>query len=1043
MKIISATPFHLESGGELIVSENPGFHKINMRMEVLSVRTRAGHENGYRGVDSIPSVVAHAIKFKADLLDKGCLEGYREQSWRKVMCLFVLSQYKIMDVNFKIIGKDEVGGLIWEIFGRKLAAMTGFKEKILLLEVDGRALAVFDQDAVLIPMAEDQIDICIADNGLDKLNTADQALLAGYLETLSSMRAGFSTYVSRFAATLHNGNHSGAAAACQTQVMREDLRNLWGLNDSVKRQILTLPGLPIRIPKPFHDWLILSPDALDGNDRNRTITFSVTEESGVISRYSALLPLSEGLTDYMEENDDVRLERAYAESSRFAADQRLEIYLVLNIKGQMVTFRNVYSRKRIIFLAGLPSISLYPYVSLPEDKWKDYNLVLLPCAEERRLPPLMISAKNISRGNERMVDIMEANRRQTDGSGQFVWYYAKRKRLPRYVKLCFGDFGLPEKERNARKGSQYIGCISAGEPTEGAEQFDKTYRWAIDFGTRNTIVASKIKGGKDIRYEITRSGLLKRLTSDANDFLQSEFANQFYAPLEGKAGKFHTMCTVYSGTAYENRCYEHGCAIFPDASILEKLLRRDTSLLQNRILTDLKFGGGGDLNVAGLELYLKNMLWLGCLEALLNGADTLEAVISYPRKEIYKKIVNVWGSARDYMESICGLKINMKYFTEAEANSRYLQRMMADKPLFAIGENSVYGIMDIGAGTSDLNIYLRPQGEEEAKQLQFSVRYAGEQLMVDSIETYCRDHRKFWRQLWKMEEEEGNPYYEAGQFLLDTYEQGLQPSDPAGSLEKDDTKKEIIALLLEEFGINSRISISEKETDKEFLAILKVKYMSLFKMYADLLKNYHVLTGENNFKLFLFGGGRHGLSVITGEPLEHFSQSEFGREIRGILAEGSGIPVENIQIITDGNRIKNEVAAGMADDEIQDIPRQRFCSRENLDQLYEASGGARVRTDCAWNSEFKEMLANRYMEFIEIYQSDPSIYERLAIKGDGQRRRAAAQRYEENRSDFNNAIDDMWNKVSADQENPENLIDTMFCLRMADFMLMRTYSQKG
>ena len=153
MKIIAAVPFPLENGGEIIPANEPGFHNIIKSLGELGQMTAREHAET-AGLDAISSGTAHVIKLRSDMKTGDAKERYEEELWRKVITIFALSKYRASDIRIEEIKESECSPLVWYIFGRRLAGNTECNDRLFLLQLEGKNIAIFDKDGFLLPMAE-------------------------------------------------------------------------------------------------------------------------------------------------------------------------------------------------------------------------------------------------------------------------------------------------------------------------------------------------------------------------------------------------------------------------------------------------------------------------------------------------------------------------------------------------------------------------------------------------------------------------------------------------------------------------------------------------------------------------------------------------------------------------------------------------------------------------------------------------------------------------------------------------------------------------
>ena len=68
-------------------------------------------------------------------------------------------QIQASDIRIEEIKESECSPLVWYIFGRRLAGNTECSDRLFLLQLEGKNIAIFDKDGFLLPMAEFPVQI--------------------------------------------------------------------------------------------------------------------------------------------------------------------------------------------------------------------------------------------------------------------------------------------------------------------------------------------------------------------------------------------------------------------------------------------------------------------------------------------------------------------------------------------------------------------------------------------------------------------------------------------------------------------------------------------------------------------------------------------------------------------------------------------------------------------------------------------------------------------------------------------------------------------
>ena len=582
-------------------------------------------------------------------------------------------------------------------------------------------------------------------------------------------------------------------------------------------------------------------------------------------------------------------------------------------------------------------------------------------------------------------------------------------------------------------------------------------------GTRNTIVAYKDINGKDINYRLARKGLYEVLLSGTEGRRDSLFARQCYAPEREIDRGFPTMSRIYKQGFGESEiyCYEQGCALFPDLELLNEFMEGKKPLLDDKVVTDIKFGNEygpeeGNLYEKALQIFLYNMLWLGALECALNGAGKMQVCISYPRSNVYERIKEVWGKITDLLKEYSGIAIEKTtYCSEAEANAHYLQKAMLEAPEKQVSASSTFGICDIGAGTSDFNLFIGETKENQLpKRIQFSMRYAGKEILADTIELFFRGNSDGFRGLWAIPSKTDADYkvYSDAKKLINRYEdfekdQMEKPDENGvGDLGIQDSKRNIIQMLIEKVGIQKNLNVSTSNIYVKFAVILTYKYLNLFRVYGRLLQLFYNSRG-GNFKLFLYGGGKQALRNIINLPLEQFQKTAFGVYVTCLLSKEAGISEDSMIIEVDGKYRKTEVVEGMVETgtHISPINSEALDDCDKIDAYWQETCHTAVFPAAAPDRTEIENLISEYHNFIQevkgqsflrlrTEEGETQVYDLISV---GESEDKATEKEKSNRTFFRQSAENLWSQISRDKDNPKCLWNILFDVKMSNYLLMK------
>lgn len=1073
MNIIAAVPFGLSQGGDIFMSPEPGFHPVSCSLTELGKKTAQGHP-GQTGVDAIPSCVAHLKKLHSDMQNADLAERYYEEQWRKVMLIFVLSKYRGYEIAVDKITENSCSGTFWKMFGQKLAEETGMKDKICLLRYKRVDIAVFDEKGYLLPVAQfpEEVESELGRNCMDGLEDYEKELLLAYLRELEKETLECQNYISSFVRSLQNAGTNAPDELYTAPALGGSILEGDGIFEGARHAcFLRIPALPVDMPPAFHPNLILAVTEKDSNQirafgTGHTFGFEVKGKGEAPYYFSGFLPLSREMAEFLEKDSGVRIEQVDIDTSDFQGQHRLQVKLKFAVQETKIILKKYYTQEMIVVADSVPMITIFPYVDLPENLWKRYYIVLRRNKAHTDLDNRFFDGFKRMSGDS--IDLLSPSFENATVAGteedRQTWYYSVEKRIPRMIKLCTADFETGGQEtRNSLKTERYIGCICAGKPTIKQDGSGRTFHWGLDMGTRNTIAAWMSDNLESPSFVLARDGLCRTLIAGMGS-MDRDFARECYAPIELVDGSFPTMVRVYAsgldgkGTV----CYEQGCALFADLKLIGKFFQNNENLGENAIFTDIKFGRVTQINTTALHIFLFNMLWLGSLECILNGAGTLKVYISYPRGTVKSRIENIWSNIHDEMSDVSGINLSIDYCMEAEANAGYLYKAMQLNPDQAISPKSIFGICDIGDGTSDFNLYLGGSvGKEIPERIQFSMRYAGKDILIDTILQFSRRYREEFVNLWNDASEENRKeaqdlMQKYGDLLaIDNDRQIERLADEmakrgrnhdvsdirAGFLEYE---RNIILALIENVGLTHNIIAVNRIVFQDFLAVLKFKYWNLFHVYGDMLRKF--MPEAVSFKLYLYGGGRKALDFTRDHSGQTFEESSFCMDLKAYLSEKARVDVSELSILLNENiGQKTEVVEGMLGGISEGNPMRSdsHSGREDVDSCYlEQHGGGLPEENL--DRALKAHLMEGYQDYIEDTRDKKyfelckgnkfsCVYEAVSLgKDDG----GLSEAEKRNRELFSRSLESFWHQITEDADNPSCLWEVLLYTKMSNFLLV-------
>ena len=434
----------------------------------------------------------------------------------------------------------------------------------------------------------------------------------------------------------------------------------------------------------------------------------------------------------------------------------------------------------------------------------------------------------------------------------------------------------------------------------------------------------------------------------------------------------------------------------------------------------------------------------------------MQVCISYPRSNVYERIKEVWGKITDLLKEYSGIAIEKTtYCSEAEANAHYLQKAMLEAPEKQVSASSTFGICDIGAGTSDFNLFIGETKENQLpKRIQFSMRYAGKEILADTIELFFRGNSDGFRGLWAIPSKTDADYkvYSDAKKLINRYEdfekdQMEKPDENGvGDLGIQDSKRNIIQMLIEKVGIQKNLNVSTSNIYVKFAVILTYKYLNLFRVYGRLLQLFYNSRG-GNFKLFLYGGGKQALRNIINLPLEQFQKTAFGVYVTCLLSKEAGISEDSMIIEVDGKYRKTEVVEGMVETgtHISPINSEALDDCDKIDAYWQETCHTAVFPAAAPDRTEIENLISEYHNFIQevkgqsflrlrTEEGETQVYDLISV---GESEDKATEKEKSNRTFFRQSAENLWSQISRDKDNPKCLWNILFDVKMSNYLLMK------
>lgn len=256
---------------------------------------------------------------------------------------------------------------------------------------------------------------------------------------------------------------------------------------------------------------------------------------------------------------------------------------------------------------------------------------------------------------------------------------------------------------------------------ENSEACEDVYKYAIDLGTSNTLVA-RCKAGEEMSPEIfcmeapmvsylhepegnEQMSAVKRIEDSIFDLAKKKIKTEFVpALIDGKDYRFPIRTAICGSAKNPSRPSlfdTHNIAFF-----YEKMMMNDDQDIQ----TDVKW----EKNEAMLRLFLRELLLIIKADVLQRGGNLSRTDITWFRplsfmgemREIYQ---DVWQKET---KEVLNLKTEVHCYSESEAPYYYFKRMDY------ILDSDAAAVIDIGGGSTDI-VYFIDNKPEMANSVHF------------------------------------------------------------------------------------------------------------------------------------------------------------------------------------------------------------------------------------------------------------------------------------------------------------------------------------
>ena len=609
------------------------------------------------------------------------------------------------------------------------------------------------------------------------------------------------------------------------------------------------------------------------------------------------------------------------------------LYVDISLTGLMGVNSKIskkYSKEKILPFDEypLPTLTVFPFVNFIADAsyeqlegkslWQEYSYAKFTLEEQT---PNAVGKRELPLGS-RVEFWINGQRVNFQKRSTLVMEAAKEKRKRMeiakvngwgtYIHMKYDGSNqfAPSQPVDGEWNGQELGCIimKPAEPTIVAANQEATV--GVDFGTRNSMIAIRTmtKTGFTFPYH-GRIELQKIIIPGMSEEDFYDFSNLSYIPhfdargiMKAGEGKFSSTVMLYSDAQKQSNIpltpYDWGFVPNVQGDVLKRIM---SGLGEQGSMgdvlgfySDLKISTNeGDINHENImkrnvKLFIKSLMFHIVLNCYQSNCGKIIIRISVPSQSFVDKIQPIWVEARNYIdqripEQARGNILIGQYTTEANALFRFLQEGLKTRN----GYVSKYSaITDGGDGTYDFTINTFEKGHLHTSK-PFSLRYAGQQIMTDSINVFY-DHlvrrenglhnenvKSIFKNLWVDKKDESKSNGQKGVKNDSTLDALVnQVVNYRGkSVELDHEKeKTLILMLIEQFGINYQILKNVRVKNfmdyinpvyQNFVRMIQYKFLFLFNILGEQIRQTVDLsqTIEQSFTIFLYGGTAQALAI--------------------------------------------------------------------------------------------------------------------------------------------------------------------------------------
>ncbi|MCR4645533.1 MAG: hypothetical protein K5695_09030 [Oscillospiraceae bacterium] len=744
----------------------------------------------------------------------------------------------------------------------------------------------------------------------------------------------------------------------------------------------TIPMLTLNEPPTFAGGARCTearPLGMDNDPELRIYSIPVTMQfTGLMKDGGASIPYYAAV-NYQNVSEDGRLLPCVVDD---LLDVRVTITLQFSRNpgvGPMKISKNYPTEKIIEFVAyELPTLTMFPYVNFVADEsfgkelegrplWKHYQLARIinsyqapERVQEFREREALGSRVDFWMNGGKIPFRKRSSRMQAHSNESVELQIGTVNAWDRYIHMVYDgsdELAVPQEIDTSLDGKE-LGCIIMDLPKPVKVSARMTASFGVDIGARTTMIAMQSSAaittvypycGSQKLHETIIPNMFPDILAEISDIAYiPHFSGRPGVPGGAGCGKFLSTVMVYDGMSDQNMLLApYTDAFVPDVEgcFLYALMENgaaDTAGYQSAAMPkqaapQLK----KTIQTRDHLVLLRSILFHSILNSYQAGCGDLLIRFTAPSVDTAMRAGKLWQEAAAYLDELVipQAKAHIQAGEYAALTSDVLLEWIKNDRASAVGGLPKYSVITDGGDRSyDISVCKYERGElRKVPGGTFSVQYAGQQIVVESILAFYRHlvakNHGFhngnvigqFRKLWKTDANDQNA--EALLEKMLSWFRDCMEREPGGG----ERAKELVLLLIGQFGIDydALLDPNARTLDdyivKDYLYLVRMiqcKFLFLFYSIGGLLRRTASLKQEIEtcINIYLFGGAAQAL--LMAEPLckgdlrtlaEHYDQLPMGLFIDAMMAlpdnvNGSRYRI-HLQPVSDNE--KREAAGGL------------------------------------------------------------------------------------------------------------------------------------